>query len=83
MESAYSASSAATTDVDELAALGIRDVVSTESADWRDRAAEILDGAEPRAAVDSIGGKAAGDLLSLLGEGGTLVSFGAMGSEYR
>ena len=66
--------------VDELAALGIRDVVSTESADWRDRGAEILDGAEPRAAVDSVGGRAAGDLLSLLGEGGTLVSFGAMGS---
>ncbi|MGC5222686.1 zinc-binding dehydrogenase [Micromonospora sp. DT81.3] len=67
--------------VDELAALGIGDVVSTESADWRDRVAEILDGAQPRAAVDSIGGTAAGDLLSLLGEGGTLVSFGAMGSE--
>ena len=66
--------------VDELAALGIRNVVSTESDDWRERAAAILDGAEPRAAVDSVGGSAAGDLLSLLGEGGTLVSFGAMGS---
>jgi len=66
--------------VDELAAVGIQHVVSTERADWRDRAAEILDGAAPRAAVDSIGGKAAGELLSLLGEGGTLVSFGAMGS---
>ena len=66
--------------VDELAALGIRNVVSTESADWRDRAAEILDGAHPLAAIDSVGGPAAGDLLSLLAEGGTLVSFGAMGS---
>jgi len=66
--------------VDELAAVGIQHVVSTERADWRDRAAEIFDGAEPRAAVDSVGGKAAGELLSLLGEGGTLVSFGAMGS---
>ena len=66
--------------IEELAALGIHDVVSTESADWRDRVADILDGAEPRAAVDSVGGKAAGELLSLLGEGGTLVSFGAMGS---
>ena len=66
--------------IDELSALGIHHIVSTESADWRARAAEILDGAEPRAAVDSIGGKAAGELLSLLGEGGTLVSFGAMGS---
>lgn len=66
--------------VDELAALGIRDVVSTESADWRERAAAVLGDEAPRAAVDSVGGEAAGDLLSLLGEGGTLVSFGAMGS---
>jgi len=66
--------------VDELAAIGIRDVVSTESDGWRERAAAILEGSEPRAAVDSVGGKAAGDLLSLLGVGGTLVSFGAMGS---
>jgi NADPH:quinone reductase-like Zn-dependent oxidoreductase len=66
--------------IDELSALGIHHIVSTESADWRVRAAEVLDGAEPRAAVDSIGGRAAGELLSLLGEGGTLVSFGAMES---
>ena len=66
--------------IDELSALGIHHIVSTDSADWRARAAEVLDGAEPRAAVDSIGGKAAGELLSLLGEGGTLVSFGAMES---
>ncbi|MDO8383566.1 MAG: zinc-binding dehydrogenase, partial [Microbacterium sp.] len=67
--------------VDELGALGIRNIVSTESADWRERVAEILGDAAPRAAVDSVGGSAAGDLLSLLGEGGTLVSFGAMGSD--
>lgn len=66
--------------VDELSAVGIRNIVSTESAGWRQRAAEILRDAAPRAAVDSVGGSAAGDLLSLLGEGGTLVSFGAMGS---
>ncbi len=66
--------------VDELGAVGIRNIVSTENADWRERAAEILGAAAPRAAVDSVGGSAAGDLLSLLGEGGTLVSFGAMGS---
>jgi NADPH:quinone reductase-like Zn-dependent oxidoreductase len=66
--------------IDELSALGIHHIVSTESADWRVRAAEVLDGAAPPAAVDSIGGRAAGELLSLLGEGGTLVSFGAMES---
>lgn len=67
--------------VAELAALGIGDVVSTESLNWRDRAAAILGDQAPKAAVDSVGGRAAGDLLSLLGEGGTLVSFGAMGSD--
>ncbi|WOF22942.1 zinc-binding dehydrogenase [Microbacterium betulae] len=66
--------------VAELAALGIADVVSTESDGWRDAAEAILGGVAPRAAVDSVGGEAAGDLLSLLGEGGTLVSFGTMGS---
>ena len=66
--------------VEELAGLGIRDVVSTESEGWRHRVAEILGENAPRAAVDSVGGEAAGDLLSLLGEGGTLVSFGSMGS---
>ncbi len=66
--------------VDELAAAGIGNVVATDDTHWRERAAELLEGAAPRAAVDSVGGSAAGDLLSLLGEGGTLVSFGAMGS---
>jgi NADPH2:quinone reductase len=67
--------------VGELAAVGIHDVVSTQDPQWRERAQATLDGARPRAAVDSVGGTAAGDLLSLLGEGGTLVSFGAMGSD--
>lgn len=66
--------------VEELAAIGIHDVVSTEDEGWRERAEAILGGATPKAAVDSVGGSSAGDLLSLLGEGGTLVSFGAMGS---
>jgi len=66
--------------VDELAALGIRNVVSTESANWRDRASEILGENAPRAAVDSVGGRDSGRLVSLLGEGGTLVSFGSMES---
>lgn len=66
--------------VDELAALGIHNVVSTESPNWRERAAAILGGNAPRAAVDSVGGRDSGRLLSLLGEGGTLVSFGSMES---
>lgn len=66
--------------VDELATLGIPNIVSTESANWRDRASEILGENAPRAAVDSVGGKDSGRLVSLLGAGGTLVSFGSMES---
>ncbi|SDZ25773.1 zinc-binding dehydrogenase [Herbiconiux ginsengi] len=65
--------------VEELAAVGIHDVVSTEHDGWQDAAAAVLDGASPRAAVDSVGGSSARDLVGLLGESGTLVSFGAMG----
>ncbi|MDS0246389.1 zinc-binding dehydrogenase [Microbacterium aurantiacum] len=65
--------------VDELTAAGIADVVATDSADWQERAAEIIGGATVRAAVDSVGGQAAGDLVSLLSDAGTLVVFGSMG----
>ncbi|WP_375237522.1 zinc-binding dehydrogenase [Microbacterium schleiferi] len=66
--------------VDELAAVGIHDVVGTDAESWRDRVAEITGGASIRAGVDSVGGAAAGDVTSLLGENGTLVVFGAMAS---
>lgn len=66
--------------VDELAAIGIHDVVSTEKEGWQDAAAAVLGDASPKAAVDSVGGAASADLLGLLGEGGTLWSFGAMGA---
>ena len=67
--------------VDELAALGIAHAVSTARAGWQDRVRAITGGAPIRAAVDSIGGQASGDLLSLLGEDGLLVSFGTMAGE--
>ena len=67
--------------VDELHALGIAHAVSTSQADWQDEVRKILGDTLAHAAVDSIGGKASGELLSLLGEGGTLVSFGSMTGE--
>lgn len=67
--------------VDEMAALGIANVLSTEAADWKTRARAILGTAGAVAAVDSVGGRASADLVALLGDGGTLVSFGAMGNE--
>ena len=67
--------------VDELAALGIGNAVSTASDGWQDRVRAITGDAPIRAGVDSIGGAASGVLLALLGEGGLLVSFGSMTGE--
>lgn len=64
--------------VDELGALGIENAVSTEAAGWQDRVRAMVGDASIRAGVDSVGGKAAGQILSLLGDNSLLVSFGTM-----
>ena len=66
--------------VDELREQGIERVVSTDSDDWRDRVAELTGGAPIRVGIESVGGKAAGEVTSVLAEKGTLVVFGAMAS---
>lgn len=65
----------------ELAALGIPHVVSTAQADWMQQVRDLTGPALAQAAIDSVGGKASGALLSLVGNGGTLVSFGALTGE--
>lgn len=67
--------------VAELAALGIEHAVSTQQPGWQEKVRAIVGKASLRAAVDSIGGKASGELMALLGEGGLLVSFGSMAGE--
>jgi len=62
--------------VDELAAFGIENAVSTASPDWKAKVRAIIRDAPIRAAVDSVGGVASNDLADLLGENGLLVSFG-------
>lgn len=62
----------------ELADAGIDRVVSTDRDDWRDRVEAITGGAPITVAVDSVGGQASADLLSVLAVDGTLISFGAM-----
>ena len=69
-----------TAGVEELRAQGIERVVATDQDDWEQRVAELTGGAPIVAGVDSVGGAAAGQVLSLLTEGGTLVAFGAMDS---
>lgn len=66
--------------VDELAQQGIGNVVSTDADGWREKALAIADGARIVAGVDSVGGTASNDVLSLLSDNGTLVIFGSMGA---
>lgn len=66
--------------VDELREQGIENVVATDQEDWREQAARITGGAHVAFGIDSVGGASAGEVLSLVGEGGTLVAFGAMNS---
>lgn len=66
--------------VGELASQGIARVVATDQPDWRDQVRALVGDAQIRVGIDSVGGPASGQLMSLLGEGGTLVNFGAMDS---
>ena len=65
----------------ELAEVGIGNAVSTESDGWKKQVRGIVGDAPLVAGVDSVGGDASGDIFGLLGENGTLVSFGAMSGE--
>jgi NADPH:quinone reductase-like Zn-dependent oxidoreductase len=66
--------------VGELREQGIERVVATDDDGWRDRVREIVGDAPIVAGVDSVGGAAAGDVVSLLADDGVLVVFGAMAS---
>ncbi|MEO7122242.1 MAG: zinc-binding dehydrogenase [Lacisediminihabitans sp.] len=66
--------------VGELAEQGIGNVVATDTEDWAERVRAIVGDAPIVAGVDSVGGDASGEVLSLLAENATLVVFGAMQS---
>ena len=69
------------TGVEEMAALGIDNVVSTATPGWKDAAKALLGDGLASVAVDAIGGRASAELVTLLGEKGELVSFGSMSGE--
>lgn len=66
--------------IEELAAQGIGNIVATDNEGWINRVQDISAGAPIIAGVDSVGGSASGEVISLLAENGTLVVFGAMQS---
>jgi len=65
----------------ELHALGIKHVVSTDQDGWKETVRSIVGEGRIAAAVDSVGGNAADDLLDLLSQNGTIMIFGKMSGE--
>jgi len=68
-----------TDGIAELAEQGIGDVVATDHADWEAQARALIGDAHVAAGLDSVGGEAAAQVMTLIGDGGRLVVFGAMG----
>ena len=64
--------------VDELKALGIDHVVSTDSDTWLETAKQLTGGAEIPYGLDSIGGDGPAQLAEVMADGSTIVNFGAM-----
>jgi NADPH:quinone reductase-like Zn-dependent oxidoreductase len=67
--------------VKELADHGISGAIDTSAADWRDRVKATIGAGKIRCAIDSVGGKASGEICSLLAAGGKFVAFGSMSGE--
>lgn len=69
-----------TAGVEELAAHDIDRIVATDTDGWADQVRAIAGDAPIKVGVDSVGGRASGEVMSLLAENATLVVFGAMQS---
>lgn len=64
--------------IDELAAVGIGNAVSTERPGWEDRVRSVTGGQPIVRGLESVGGAGANQLMSVLADGAALVSFGSM-----
>lgn len=56
-------------------------VISTDNPDWVQQVRTVADGRPIPVALDPVGGTIAGDLLSLLSAGGTLIAYGQLAQE--
>jgi len=66
---------------EDLARMGITNIVSTDDPDWIGRVRALVGPDGARAAVDSVGGEVAAGLIELLGVEGLLVTFGSTTGE--
>lgn len=67
--------------IGELQALGIGDAVSTEHPGWEQRILDITKGAPIVRGLDSVGGLATDELLSVMGDQATLYYFGSLSQQ--
>lgn len=66
----------------ELIDLGITENnVVTDNDDWKEQVKKIVGEAEISGAVDAVGGKSGGELVSLLGKYGSMASLGAVSGQ--
>jgi NADPH:quinone reductase-like Zn-dependent oxidoreductase len=54
--------------------------ISTADADWRTQVQDATGGQGAQVVLDAVGGALTGDLARLLADGGTLISYGGLGS---
>lgn len=64
--------------VEQLKALGIANVVATDAENWPEAVRALTGGAPIVRAIESLGGDGAAQVLSVLADGGQVISFGAM-----
>lgn len=65
----------------QLEALDTHMIINTTQEDWQEQITTQLNGEEILYGLDSIGGKPAGEMLSLMGKHAQLLSFGAFSGE--
>lgn len=54
--------------------------ISTADADWRTQVEDVVGGQGARVVLDAVGGSLTRDLVALLADGGTLITYGGLGS---
>ncbi|MCA8889202.1 MAG: alcohol dehydrogenase catalytic domain-containing protein, partial [Parvularculaceae bacterium] len=64
--------------IPDLERIGIGPVFAMDNPLWKDQARSVIKDGHVSAAIEMIGGAAAGDLVHLVGENGEVLSFGAM-----